>query len=65
MSLAEKKIREAEAIGDHKRADYWRHIKALVDEAPPLAAETKATLRILLRSELGANFATPRPADAA
>lgn len=46
---AERMAAEATARGDHEAVKYWLHIKAIVDEAPPLAPETRAKLRILLR----------------
>lgn len=57
-SYAECKIREAEARGDHAKANLYRRIKARVDEAPELTPEQIAQLRVLLAP-------TVRPAQAA
>lgn len=51
---AERMAAEAEARGDHAKVRFWMRIKAKVDEAPPLAPEQLAQLRILL---------TPTPAQ--
>lgn len=53
MSYAASKLAEAEARGDTRTADYWRHIKETVDAAPPLSAHTRAKLRVLLSFSKG------------
>ncbi len=49
----DRKIREAEARGDHAEAALWRRIRAVVDEAPPLGPCQKALLRSLLSQPSG------------
>jgi hypothetical protein len=60
VTWAERKAAEAEAEGNHARAQYYRDIKALVDEAPPFTEEQKAKLRVLLRPAPASVFDRPR-----
>lgn len=46
---AERMAAEARARGDEAKAAYWDRIRAKVDEAPPLDAETRSRLAVLLR----------------
>lgn len=59
MLWEEQQAREAEARGDHERAAYWWSLKAEVDKAPPLTAEQKSVLRILLRPAPSADIPVP------
>ena len=45
---SERMIREAEERGDQAAAAIWRHVKANVDQAPPLTQSQKDKLRVLL-----------------
>ncbi len=48
---AEELAAECEARGDMAGARYWRHVQAVVDEAPPLSPEQVARLRVLVWSD--------------
>lgn len=50
---------EAAARGDKAGETYWLHVARVVDEAPPLAPEQVAKLRVLIWSD-----AEPHPAAA-
>lgn len=52
----DRQIRLALERGDQAEADFWRRVKADVDEAPPLSPEVRDRLAVLLR---------PAPAEAA
>jgi T5orf172 domain len=59
MGWAERWIAGAEAVGDTRRAAYWRSIKETVDQAPPLGPGQIAKLRILLRPDTADPKADP------
>ncbi|MFB6567364.1 hypothetical protein [Streptomyces noursei] len=48
----DRKIREALERGDTAKADFWRRVKADVDQAPPLSPEQIAKLRVLIAPDL-------------
>jgi hypothetical protein len=48
---AEKLAAECEARGDTAGARYWRHVEAVVSEAPPLSPEQISRLRVLIWSD--------------
>lgn len=67
MFWEERMAAEAEAAGDHAGSRYWRSLKALVDQAPPLTPAQKAKLRVLMRPSSTVEATVPplRPASAA
>lgn len=79
MSYADHMIEEARAalaaaeeVGDRSKAreakatiSRWRHIRAVVDEAPEFTSELKAQLRRLLRREPKAVAPEPKPVTSA
>jgi hypothetical protein len=48
---AERMAAEARAAGDEARGEYWDRIARVVDKAPPLSAEQRDRLAVLLRSD--------------
>jgi len=42
---------EAEARGDMAGARYWRHVEAVVSEAPPLSPEQVSRLQVLIHGD--------------
>lgn len=45
----DRQIRLALERGEQTEADFWRRVKADVDQAPPLSAEVRDRLAIILR----------------
>lgn len=45
----DQQIRLALERGEHADAEFWRRVKADVDQAPPLSAEVRDRLSVLLR----------------
>jgi hypothetical protein len=64
MCYAAAKIVEAEESGDTAAIAYWTGIRDLVDQAPPLSAEQRAVLTVLLRPSASARVAEPTQAAA-
>lgn len=62
----DRQIRLALERGDQAEADFWRRVKADVDQAPPLSQATRDRLAVLLRPAPAeaAPHATPRRAAA-
>lgn len=48
---AEELAAECEARGDTAGARYWRHVEAVVSEAPPLSPEQVSRLRVLIHGD--------------
>lgn len=48
---AEQLAAECEAHGDMAGARYWRHVEAVVSEAPPLSPEQVSRLQVLIWSD--------------
>ncbi|WP_345699140.1 hypothetical protein [Kitasatospora terrestris] len=44
-TYADLQIAKAEEAGDIARVEYWKHIKAKVDTAPPFGPQQRALLR--------------------
>lgn len=57
---AASKANEALVAGDMRGFEYWMHVKAEVDKAPPLAPEIRDRLSVLLRPALPDRM-PPRP----
>jgi hypothetical protein len=49
---AEQMAAECEARGDTAGARYWRHVEAVVNEAPPLSPEQVSRLQVLIWSDV-------------
>lgn len=54
---AERRAAEARERGDHTEAERWERIRAKVDTAPPLTAEQRDRLRVLLQPAAPARVA--------
>lgn len=42
---------DAAARGDRAGEQYWLHVQAVVDQAPPLSPEQVSRLRVLIHSD--------------
>lgn len=56
----DRQVRLALERGDIAEAEFWRRVKADVDQAPPLSAEARDKLSVLLRADTAPVISAPR-----